>query len=205
MITKILLLSACAGHLICWRCDWIITYTPNRRFQFGDLRDNEKMSALFDGAPLSRPLESMLLGVLALMLSFCGYLAIYEWVKPYSTVCTVITAAMLAVFFLPGVVHHVICGAVEWFYIRLGRTEEAREAILEFFKKTSVTMIVCYVGALIFCVTFFITVVSGATPLPRWACVCNLLPIFIVLAPFRIVGTFNLASAVMFLGLAIMI
>lgn len=80
-----------------------------------------------------------------------------------------------------------------------------RQAILEFFKKASATMIVCYIGALVFCVTFLITVVSGVTPLPRWACICNLLPIFIVLTPFHIVGTFNLASAVMFLGLAILI
>ncbi len=40
-------------------------------------------------------------------------------------------------FFLPGVAHHVFCGALEWFYLWLDRTEEAREVVVVFFKGTS--------------------------------------------------------------------
>lgn len=58
---------------------------------------------------------------------------------------------------------------------------------------------------LAFAVTLFVAVVSGATGLPRWACVFNAIPVFIALFPFRIVGSFNLASAGMFLGLFITI
>ena len=94
---------------------------------------------------------------------------------------------------------------MEWLYIRLGRTEEARKVILELFKKTSVTMIVCYLGLLVFSVSFLIDVVSGATPLPRRGCVFNALPIFLVLSPFRIAGTGNIAGAVMFAGLLFLI
>ena len=49
---KILLLVACFGHVLCCFCDRAITYTPNGRFHFGDLNDNAKLSALFNGAPL---------------------------------------------------------------------------------------------------------------------------------------------------------
>lgn len=56
---------------------------------------------------------------------------------------------------------------------------------------------------LAFAVTLFVAVVSGATGLLLWACVFNAIPVFIALFPFRIVGSFNLASAGMFLGLFI--
>ena len=104
-------------------------------------------------------------------------------------------------FLLPGVAHHVFCGAVEWFYLHMNKTEEARAAIVEFFKKTSVTMYVCYFGLLTFTVSFFIAVVTGTTVLPRWVCVFNTLPLFLLLLPFHIVGTGNIANAIMFAGL----
>ena len=84
-------------------------------------------------------------------------------------------------------------------------TEEAREAITDFFKKTSVTMIVCYLGLIIFSVTLFVMVVSGTTVLPRWACVFNILLIASILFPLRIGGAGNWAGAAMFLGLLLLI
>lgn len=200
---KILLLVACFGHVLCCFCDRAITYTPNGRFHFGDLNDNAKLSALFNGAPLKNQLFSMLGGVLALTMSSFGYMALYEYVSTYSAVYGGILLASYVVFIVSGTAHHVFCGVVEWFYIRMGRTEEAREIILEFFKKTSCTMAICFFGVLAFSVALFVAVVSGATGLPRWACVFNTLPIVIVLFPFKIVGSFNVSSAAMFLGLFI--
>ena len=198
---KVYLLLACLGHALCCICDRAITYTPNGRFAFGDLHDNAKLSALFDGAPLRNQLFSMLAGVLAMTLSSLGYIALYRYVEGYSTVCGTILLVSLVMLMVPGTAHHVFCGAVEWFYIRMGRTEESRQAITEFFKKTSSTMLVCYVGFAVFLVTLFVVVVSGMTGLPRWACVYNALPLFILMFPFRIVGSMNIASSAMFLGL----
>ena len=64
-------------------------------------------------------------------------------------------------------------------------------------------MYVCFIGALMFSVTLFISIVLGLTPLPKWACIFNVVIIFILLFPFKIVGSFNLASALTFLGLFI--
>ena len=198
---KVYLLLACLGHALCCICDRAITYTPNGRFAFGDLQDNAKLSALFDGAPLRNQLFSMLAGVLAMTLSSLGYIALYRYVEGYSTVCGTILLVSLVMLMVPGTAHHVFCGAVEWFYIRMGRTEESRQAITEFFKKTSSTMLVCYVGFAVFLVTLFVVVVSGMTGLPRWACVFNALPLFILMFPFRIVGSMTIASSAMVLGL----
>ncbi len=55
--------------------------------------------------------------------------------------------------------HHVLCGATEWFYARLGRTGDAFEVILDFFKRTS-PVAIAYVGLLVFDILLFIMVVS---------------------------------------------
>lgn len=195
---KLLVLLACAGHLALWHCDWIITCLAGGRFDFRCLKDNEKLAAAIGETPLKRPMRSMVLGTFAMMAAFPGYLAVCEWMRQFSGICALLMALGSVMFFLPGVAHHVFCGAVEWFYIRMGKTEEARQTIVEFFGKTSSTMYVCYVGLLIFAVTLFVAVVSGTTSLPAWACVFNALPLFLVLAPFRIVGTGNLVNATVF-------
>ncbi|MGN0665833.1 MAG: DUF6796 family protein [Huintestinicola sp.] len=114
-------------------------------------------------------------------------------------------SAVSILFFIPIVTHHVFCGTVEWFYIRLGRTDEARNAVLDFQKKTIVTMYVGYLALLVFAVTLFIAVVSGSTDLPRWSCIFNTLPLFLLLAPTKVPAKGNIAGAIMFLGLFFLI
>ena len=65
-------------------------------------------------------------------------------------------------------------------------------------------MIGCYAGILLFSVAHFVPVVMGMTPLPAWTCVFNLLPLFLVQAPFNSPGAGNIAGAVMYLGLFIL-
>lgn len=200
-LLQISLLAACAGHVLCRYCDCQITYTPNGRFDFGMLKDNAKMAALFQNTPRERSLRSILLGVAAMIAEFFGYLALADWMRAYSPVCALLLLLSAGAAFISGVVHHVFCGTVEWFYLRFGCTEEARQAILEFFKKTIVTMYICFVGLMVFSITLFAAIVLGWTALPRWACLVNLVPLFLVLAPFRIVGTLNISGALMFAGL----
>jgi len=197
------MLVALIGHLACFMCDRLLSYMPNGRFSFGDLKDNEKLSKLFDGANKNQFVLSMLLGIAAIAMYSCGYVALACSVYDTSPVYTYIMLPAAIVFLSMGVAHHVFCGAVEWFYVRFNRTEEARKGILEFFKATSLTMYACYLGLVVLSVAWFVAVISGAIGLPKWCCVFNILPIFAVLAPFRIVGTGNLAGAIMFLGLLI--
>ena len=199
--TKAMFLVAVAGHLLCGACDCLLIYLPNGRFRFEDMRDNRKLSAAFMGLPLRNPLLSMLLGCLAMCLFTQGYLALSDWMGAYSGTCAALMRVGSVVVATFGVAHHVFCGVPEWLYVRLGRTREALDLINEFFKKTSITMLVCYLGFLIFGATFFVAVVAGMTPLPRWACVFNILPLMLALFPLRVGGAGNWAGAIMFAGL----
>jgi len=201
---KILYLVAIAGHLLCGVTDCLMTYLPKGRFRFEDMKDNEKLSAAFEGMPLRQPLLAMLLGCMAMFMFFFGYMALCDWMRPYSEISAALMRVGCGMVFTFGMAHHVFCGVPEWLYIRLGRTQEALKIINEFFKKTSITMFVCYLGFLVFGVTFFAAVVSGVTPLPRWACVFNILPLMLALMPTRVGGFGNWAGAIMFLSLFIM-
>lgn len=202
---KILMLNAVLGHILCGICDCLLIYTPSGKFEFQLMKDNGKMQEAFRTMPLRNPMLSMLLGVLALLMSCGGYFALCLWMRRFSVTASVIMLAAAAVFFIPGTAHHVICGVAEWFYIRMGMTEEAREAITEFFGKTSVTMIACYLGLIVYSVVLFVMVVTGATALPSWAAVFNIMLIASVLFPLRIGGAGNWAGAVMFLGMVFLV
>lgn len=200
---KIMLIIAMLGHIICFVCDYIITFTPNGRFGLADLKDNEKLSARFENMKTSRQINSMLWGILALAMQVCGYFAIADGIRGTAPICAVIMAAGSVIYISFGVAHHIICGLIEWFYIKFDRTEKARQTILDFFKKTSVTMIACYVGLIMVSAALFVAVVTGRTAAPEWVCVFNAVIFFIVLAPFKAVGAGNIAGALTFLGLAL--
>lgn len=202
---KVCLLVACFGHILCLFCDRAITYTKNGRFDFAYLNDNDKLSNLFANSSLKKQLFSMLAGVVALTMTSFGYIAIYQYVNQYSSSYALILLIAFCIFIVSGTAHHVFCGVIEWFYIRLGRTEEMRITILEFFKKTIWTMYACFIGVLIFAVTFFIAIISNSIGLPWYVCFINPIIIFFLIVPFRIVGSFNLVSALTFLGLFIVL
>ncbi|MBR1457568.1 MAG: hypothetical protein IJ594_10485 [Oscillospiraceae bacterium] len=201
--TKWLFLIALAGHLLCGVCDCWMTYLPNGRFKFDQMKDNEKLSRVFEGMPPRNAILSMLLGCLAMCMMFFGYLALALWMRPISAIHANLMLLAVGVIFTFGIAHHVLCGVPEWLYVRLGRTEAARQVITELFRKTSVTMFVCYAGFLLFGAVLFAAVVSGLTPLPEWACVFNTTLLMLALMPTRVGGSGNWAGALMFLGLLI--
>ena len=66
-------------------------------------------------------------------------------------------------------------------------------------------MVVGYLGLAAFMITLFVMIVMGKTSLPVWACVFNTLAAMIVLAPTKLPAKGNIAGAVMYLGLLILI
>lgn len=201
---KIVLIIAGIGHIICGITDCMLAYTKDGRFEFSDIKDSVKMQKTFSSMPLKQVILAMFIGVFALFASGFGYIEISRWIS--ETVPVIGRIMFIAsMFFLVLIsAHHVLCGAVEWFYVRLGRTEEALKVVTDFFKST-IIIAIAYVGLLVFVVLLFILVVTGKTDLPRWACVFNTLPAFLILAPTKVPAKGNIANAYMFLGLAFLI
>ena len=203
---RTVLLIALIGHVLCGICDCLLSYSPNGRLDLkGALKSPEKMREVFNDYPIKWSLLSIMLGVYAITAFGFGYLALSRWMEQYSDTASAVMYISAVVFLISIVVHHIICGLVEWLYVRLGRTDEAREAALEFQKKTIATMVVGYLGLAAFVFTLFIMVITGKTSLPQWACVLNTLPLMIILLPTKLPAKGNIAGALMFLGLFIII
>ena len=203
---KTVLLIAFIGHVLCGICDCLLSYSPNGRLDLkGALKSPEKMREVFKDYPIRWSLLSIMIGVYAITAFGFGYLALSRWMEQYSDTASAVMYISAVVFLISIVVHHIICGLVEWLYVRLGRTDEARDAALEFQKKTIATMVVGYLGLAAFVFTLFIMVITGKTSLPQWACVLNTLPLMIILLPTKLPAKGNIAGALMFLGLFIII
>ena len=203
---KTVLLIAFIGHVLCGICDCLLRYSPNGRLDLkGALKSPEKMREVFKDYPTKWAFLSIMLGVYAITAFGFGYLALSRWMEQYSDTASAVMYISAVVFLISIVVHHIICGLVEWLYVRLGRTDEARDAALEFQKKTIATMVVGYLGLAAFVFTLFIMVITGKTSLPQWACVLNTLPLMIILLPTKLPAKGNIAGALMFLGLFIII
>ena len=205
-IIQILFLIAIVGHLLCGCCDCLLTYVPGgKKFGAKQLKDNVLMSETFEKMPLKNPLLSMLLGCLALFMCSAGYYGIYLWMMNNSETVAIIILISSALFIVAGTAHHVLCGVAEWMYVRMGRTEDAYNAVIKLFKDTSVTMIACYLGWAVFGIALFIAVITGITNIPRWACIFNIVPLFLATFPFHIGGMGNWCGAAMFIGLLILL
>lgn len=202
---KIALISAIIGHLLCGACDCLLGYSRKGRLDLKNISNAEKMSEMFRDMPLSFPLASILLGTGAIAMFGAGYIGLSRWMGGFSQPASIIMLISALVYLVPITAHHVLFGAVEWMYIRLGRTDKAREAVLDLQKKTIAPMFAGYAGLLAFVVTLFVMTVSGGTTLPAWACVFNTLVFMILLLPTKLPAKGNIAGALMFLGLVFLI
>ena len=202
---KLTLILAVIGHILCGICDCLLSYTPKGRMDLTCIKDPQKMHKEFEHLPLSYPLTSVVLGTFAILMFAFGYLGLSRWMYGQNSTSGIIMLIATMVFIVPIVTHHVICGFVEWFYVKMGRTEEAGNAALLFQKQTISTMVVGYLGLLVFVVTLLVSVASGKTELPWWACFFNTLPIILVLAPTKIPAKGNVAGALMFISLLILL
>ena len=202
---KISIIAAIIGHILCAVSDCLLGYSKKGRLDLKNINDAEKMSAMFADMPLSYPLSSTLLGVAAITLFSFGYFGISSYMGEYSKAASVIMFISAVLYAVPITAHHVLFAVIEWLYIRLGRTNEAREAVLELQKKTIAPMFAGYLGLLVFAVTLFVMTVSGSTALPRWTCVFNTAAAMILLLPTKLPAKGNIAGAAMFLGLLFVI
>ena len=204
-LTKIFFILAALGHCLCAWCDILLTYTPNGKFSFKMMSSNEKMRQIFKGTPLRNSMMSIGFGFVAMCLSVCGYMALASYVNNFSHTLALLIFAGVLLGYLAGIPHHIICGLCEWIYIKFDCSDQSRLAITDMFKKTSFTMILCYLGQALFSIAFFVAVVAGITPLPRWACLFNILPLVILLSACRLPGAGNFAGAIQFLVLVFLV
>lgn len=150
------------------------------------------------------PMRSAILGVFALFLQALGYFAISAYVYAHSAVYGSVLFFVILLFIVIGAGHHVKCGFAEYVFLRLGRDKKAHTMMLDLFNSAPITKI-CYLGYIVFIITLIIAILTGTAALPLWAAIFTILPIFIILFPFKIIGTLHISAMISMLAWMILI
>lgn len=207
IILKIMLAIGIAGHAINMYCDRILSVFPNGRLSIDSLKDEkleDKMEKLLKGVSPEIPMRSTILGAFSLLMECFGYFAISAYVYEKSAVLGMILAASIIMFIVLGTAHHVKYGLVEWVYIKMEENQNAKKVMMDLYNSGSVTKL-AYAGYIVFVVTLIISILTGIAGLPLWMLIFTVLPNFIVLAPFRILGTLHISAMISMLAWLIFI
>lgn len=206
-ILKTMLALGIVGHALNMYCDRILSVFPNGVLKLENLKDIgdvAKMAKLMEGVSEKVPMRSAILGAFALTLEFLGYFSITVYIYGYSRLFGSILFIAIVLFVMIGIAHHVKYGLAEWVFLKLGRDDKAQSLMVDLYNSAPVTKI-CYAGYIVFIIALILAIVSGGAAVPIWSVVFTVLPVFIVLAPFRIIGTLHISAMVSMLAWMILI
>ena len=195
-ILKLMLLLGIIGHACNMYCDRILSIFPNGQLKlenFKDLTNEKKMAHLLDGVSSKIPMRSAILGAFSLFLQFLGYFSLSAYMYGHSRLYGSILFVSIAFFIVLGTAHHVKYALTEYVFLKLGRDTKAHSLMLDLFNSAPITKR-CYLAYLLFVITLIVAIVTGTAAFPIWAVIFTILPIFILLFPFRIIGTLHIAA-----------
>ena len=207
VVLKIMLILGIIGHAINMYCDRILSIFPNGTINFGnikEIREGNVLTETMEGVSEKVTMRSAVLGAFALVLEFMGYSSLAYYVYGYAKVNGSIMLAMTAFFCIIAAAYHVKTALVEYVFIKLGKDEKAKGLALDLMGDAPILR-GCMLGLIVYIVTFIVSIVTGVIGFPMWAIMFTIIPVFILMIPFRIIGTIHIASMVsMFVWLILM-
>lgn len=197
-VLRILLALGIAGHAINLYCDRILCVFPNGKLMLSnmkDIKEDGKMAKLMEGVSEKVPMRSAVLGAFALFLQFLGYFSIAAYIYEHSRAAGAVMFFSLSFFIIIGTAHHVKTALMEYVFLKLDRDERGKNLMLDMLNSAPVTRI-CFLGYIVFVITLIVAIVTGIATFPIWAVIFTVLPLFILLFPFRIIGTLHISAMI---------
>lgn len=197
-VFRILLALGIAGHAINLYCDRILCVFPNGKLMLSnmkDIKEDGKMAKLMEGVAEKVPMRSAVLGAFALFLQFLGYFSIAAYIYEHSRAAGAVMFFSLSFFIIIGTAHHVKTALMEYVFLKLDRDERGKNLMLDMLNSAPVTRI-CFLGYIVFVITLIVAIVTGIATFPIWAVIFTVLPVFILLFPFRIIGTLHISAMI---------
>lgn len=201
-ILKIGLICGIIGHVLNMWCDRVLSITPNGKLTFStmnDINEYQKMAKLYEGVDPSVPMNSAILGAFALFLHYFGYVSIAYFIGTYSNVLGIILFICASFFAILGVGHHVKYALSLWIFLKGGRDEKSYKLFTDLYHGGNVTKL-CYVGYIGYILILIFAIIMNIGVLPLWALIFTILPIFIILFPFKIIGSLHISAIITFIG-----
>lgn len=161
------------------------------------------MAALMKGANPDNFFKSGVYGVAAIFLHFLGYAAIAAYVYQYQQTIGEILFLGASMFEIFGAGHHIKYALSAWVFVRSDYDHRGFQMFQEMYYHLPLTKL-CYVGYLLYVAVLIAAIVMGVTPMPIWMVIFTVLPIFIVMVPFKIIGTMHISAMATFAGWLVM-
>lgn len=195
-VLRFLLVLGIIGHAVNMYCDRIISIFPNGRLKIEDIKtigEEGKMAKLMEGVSEKVPMRSAVWGAYSLVLQFFGYFAITAYIYGKSKIYGSVMFAAIVMFITVGAAHHVKTALMEYVFLYMGKDARAKDMMVSLYNSETATT-KCYIGYLVYIFALIIAIVTGTAAVPVWAVIFTVLPIFIAMFPFRIIGTLHIAA-----------
>ncbi len=184
--------------------DYMIGFLPGGILTGAALADMQILPSVLENAPLWRFTSSAIIQSLGMVLVMFGYFAIYFLLKSNKilSALSLFGGIMGAIM---GVVYHTIYVIAVWVYIQSGMSEESFILLTGIFEPNSLLMTICGMGFTLLGIVLFIAVITGKTTLPKWACIFNMMIVYVIINFFEFPGHLSTGCIVMFTALLIFI
>lgn len=207
IILAIMLAIGIVGHALNMWCDRVLAIYPNGRITLDTAdvsKDEVRLAQMMKGTDPDLPFKSGVYGVVAIGLHYLGYAAIAAYVYPYQQTLGAVLLMLAAMFEILGAGHHIKCALSVWMFIRSDCDHRGYALFQEAYDHLPVTKL-CFVGYLLYIAVLIAAIVMGVTPMPVWMVILTVLPIFIAMVPFKIIGTMHISAMVTFAGWLVML
>lgn len=199
---KLMFVLGIIGHAVNMYCDRILSVFPNGTIKLDNIKDIEKdgvLAKMMEGVSADVPMRSAVLGAFALVLEFLSYFALSIYTYERSHVLGSIMFVAAACFCIVGTAYHVKTAMAEYVFVKLGRDGRGKDMMLDI-KDSAPVLRVCGAGMLVYIITLIAAIATGVIGFPIWAVVFTILPIAILIFPFKIIGTLHIAAMVSMLA-----
>lgn len=149
MLLKILLLLACVGHILCGITDCLLVYTPKGRLNLRKITYPEKMRKMFADMPLKTRCYLCFQVFQFFRLPYLDILVlVIEWLNIQMYI------RLLCIYHQ----YYILCRQSHIVFFAeqssVFTTDEARDVVLEFQKKTMITVYIGYIALIVFAAAF---------------------------------------------------
>lgn len=195
---KMMIFLGVIGHGINMYFDRILSIFPNGTINFENIKEIQKdgvLEKMMEGVSPKIPLRSGVLGVFALVLEFFSYFALAIYTYGASRLLGSIMVAAIVFSCITGAAYHIKCGLAEYIFLKMNRDSRGKDLMLDVLNCAPVLKL-CGLGLFVYIVTLIVAIAAGIIGFPLWALIFTILPIFIALFPFKIIGTMHIAAMV---------
>ena len=202
ILLKVMLGLGIIGHSVNMYCDRRLSIFPNGQINFSNFKDlfiGDNAARITEGVSEKVPMFASVAGAFAILFEMLGYASLGFYTYTHSQILGIIMLFFAAVYGVLGSAYHVKEGFAEYLFFRMGRDDRAKEAMMSL-EQGATILRACSLGIIGIVVCYVVAVVSGAIGFPMWSLVFTIIPVVVVIFPFKIIGSLHIGAMVSMLG-----